>query len=107
MENPEIVERLTAPHGQAKSKFVSIWIARASVVLGNMLGFLLNYFDADVPVRVNVIIVTVTFILVLLLFFLNRMLNNNIYHIVDVNCYFVSNISYAGYSNYNGRKYEG
>src|SRR5690625_483379 len=86
VEDPEIAEELTAPTVKQKAGSSQYgWIAAASIVLGNMLGPLLNYFDVDIPVYLNIIIVTVIFIFVfLLIFFLSRMFLKKLNQVINL-----------------------
>ncbi|MFD1414127.1 DUF443 family protein [Oceanobacillus jeddahense] len=85
VENPEIVEQLAAPTVNEKmgsSQF--LWTIVASVI-ASMLSPLANYFEIDIPIYVNVIIVGVIIVLMIFLIFsLSRMFKKRMYQIINL-----------------------
>src|SRR5699024_198707 len=78
VNDQEIAEELTAPTVKEKagsSQF--IWMIVASI-MASTLSPLINYFDVDIPIYVNAIIVTVIVLLMTsLIFTLSRMLKKS------------------------------
>lgn len=85
VEDPEIAEELTAPTVKEKvgsSQF--LWAILASIAASS-LSPIANYFDVDIPIYVNAIIVTVIVVLMILLIFtISRMFKKNMYQIIDL-----------------------
>ncbi|HLQ97664.1 MAG TPA: DUF443 family protein [Candidatus Dormibacteraeota bacterium] len=85
VDDQEIAEELTAPTVKEKagsSQF--IWMIIASI-MASTLSPLINYFDVDIPIYVNAIIVTVIVLLMTsLIFSLSRMLKKSMYQIIDL-----------------------
>src|SRR5699024_11431450 len=86
VENTEIVEELMAPTIKQKLDFSTYgWIAGLSMVLGNLLSPLIDYFVFDTSVRTNKIIMSILFTFIFLfIFFVNRMFKKRVYQTVEL-----------------------
>lgn len=81
-----VTEELEAPPAKKKgNSSIYGWIAAASIILGNILSPFASYFDIASPRYINISIVTVIiFLEFLLILILNKILKNNMYHMVDL-----------------------
>lgn len=86
VEDPEIAEQLTAPKVRQKAKFPQLsLIGGISLLLGNLLSPLADYFDIPSPTLVNSIIVTIIVILVFILIFLiSKGFKKYLYQVTDL-----------------------
>src|SRR5699024_286325 len=86
VENTEIVEELMAPTIKQKLDFSTHgWIVGLSIVLGNLLSPLIDYFVIDTSVRTNKMIMSILFMFIFLfIFFVNRMFKERVYQTVEL-----------------------
>ncbi len=85
VEDPEIAEELTAPTVKEKvgsSQF--LWAILASIAASS-LSPIANYFDVDIPIYINAIIVIfIVILMILLILSLSRMFKKRMYQIIDL-----------------------